>query len=549
MKYPFKYLIFTLLIIATPPTLYSQKNSNASNVIISSDLESYVTFLASPLLKGRMNGEEGLEIASLFIASQAKLLGLKPANGNSYFQPYQVNEKIMDPEKTMVQIISKAKDTITLKEPLFQLLPTGPSDFIIDGEVVFAGYGIKADKYSYNDFDNLNTEGKIILVMERAPMSEDGKTCQFKEPGWSSDMSFQLKLTTLIYSKAKAILFVPDPKSGFQSIAESMPGFAGYLKSKVSLKGGEEEAVNPFMSAMPKVIFISRKVADALLEDSGNSLEELQKSIDATLKPHSFEISGKKLKITEVSFSKEKVLNNVAGYIEGSHPELKNEIIVFSGHYDHIGGSGDKINTGADDDASGCAALLSMAEAFQSLKKKPLRSILFLWVSGEEVGLFGSKSYVENPLFPLENTVADLNMDMIGRVKGVADTTDGTPMTGPNCVFVITDSQSKELRAIADDVDKKSRLDFDYSLSGKDHPLQLFARSDHYNFVEKDIPVLFFTTGLHTDYHTPRDIVEKIDFEKMELVTKTMYEIGLTLANRKTRLIIDNPFSSWGKNK
>jgi len=122
-------------------------------------------------------------------------------------------------------------------------------------------------------------------------------------------------------------------------------------------------------------------------------------------------------------------------------------------------------------------------------------------------------------------------------------------MTGPNNVFVITDSQSKELLSIADDIDKKSPLDFDYSLSGKDHPLQLFSRSDHYNFVEKDIPVIFFTTGLHTDYHTPRDVIEKIDFEKMEMVTRTMYEIGLTIANRKSRIIVDNPFSSWGKNK
>jgi hypothetical protein len=140
-------------------------------------------------------------------------------------------------------------------------------------------------------------------------------------------------------------------------------------------------------------------------------------------------------------------------------------------------------------------------------------------------------------------------MDMIGRVKEVADSTKENPMTGPNNVFVITDSQSKDLLSIADEIDKKSPLDFDYSLSGRDHPLQLFARSDHYNFVMKDIPVLFFTTGLHTDYHTPGDVVEKIDFKKMETVTRTMFEIGLTVANRKTRLIVDNPFSSWGKSK
>ena len=182
---------------------------------------------------------------------------------------------------------------------------------------------------------------------------------------------------------------------------------------------------------------------------------------------------------------------------------------------------------------------------FQELEKKPLRSILFLWVSGEEIGLYGSQSYVNNPLVPLENTVADLNMDMIGRVKGVADTSSENPMTGPDKVFVITCNQSKELLTIADEVDKASVLDLDYSLSGRNHPLQLFSRSDHYNFVRKDIPVLFFSTGLHTDYHTPGDVLEKIDFDKMELVTKTMYQIGYNLANNKTRIVVDNPFSKW----
>jgi len=535
--------------VLEPVSLYSQNNLKSINQITSSDLESYVSFLASPLLKGRMNGEEGLEIAAQYIASQARLTGLKPANGTSYFQPYTVLKKTMDPNKTKVQIISNGIDTVTVKEPILQLIPTGPTDFTLEGEVVFAGYGIKADKYKYNDFDNLKTEGKILLVMDRAPMSENGEKCLFEEPNWSSAMSFQMKLTTLIYSKAKAILFVSDPKSGFQSFEESNPGIVGYLKSTVTLNSEKPEIANPFMAGMPKMIFIHRIVADELLKGTGRSLEELQKSIDSTLQPHSFTIVDKILKINEVSLSEEKVLNNVAGYIEGRDPALKNEVVVFSGHYDHIGASGSKVNTGADDDASGCAALLSMAEAFQSLKKKPLRTILFLWVSGEEIGLYGSKSYVDNPLFPLEETVADLNMDMIGRVKGVADSTKENPMTGPNTVFVITDSQSKDLRSIADEIDKKSPLDFDYSLSGRDHPLQLFARSDHYNFVKKDIPVLFFTTGLHTDYHTPGDVVEKIDFKKMEMVTRTMFEIGLTVANRKTRLIVNNSFSSWGKNK
>ena len=294
-----------------------------------------------------------------------------------------------------------------------------------------------------------------------------------------------------------------------------------------------------------RILFINRSVADELLKGTGQTLTEIQNKIDKELQPESFLIPGKHILIDLKTSTEENTLNNIAAYIEGSDPVLKNEFIVFSSHIDHIGGSGRIINYGADDNATGCAALLSIAEAFQGLEKKPLRSIMFLWVSGEEIGLFGSEYYVNNPLVPLENTVADLNMDMIGRVKGVADTTSDNPMSGPNEVFVITGNQSRELVNIAKDVDDDSPLDFDYSLSGRNHPLQLFARSDHYNFVKKDIPVLFFTTGLHTDYHTPGDVVEKIDFIKMEKITEAMFRIGYNVANMKSRLKVNNPFSKW----
>jgi Zn-dependent M28 family amino/carboxypeptidase len=542
-------LTAVLFLLPAPSTLLSQKSNSSAEVISSADLRSYVTFLASPMMKGRKNGEPELDIAANYIASQAALLGLKPANNGSYFQPFVVNQKSFDETNTMFQVITEGKDTITLHLPVFQLIPTGPSDLVLEGDVVFAGYGIKSDKYKYNDLSNIKTEGKILLIMDRAPMSADGKKCQFTEPGWMSGMSLQMKLTTLIYSKAKAILFVTDPKSGFRSFEESHAGLTGQLKTSVTLKQDDPEKPNPFMAAMPKIIFINSTLADELLMGSGHSLSDLQNKIDSTLIPNSFEITGKKLKITEVSKTEEKVLNNIAGYIEGRDPVLKNEVVVFSGHYDHIGGSGNSINSGADDNASGCAALLSIAEAFQSQKKKPLRSVLFLWVSGEEIGLFGSQSYISKPLFPLDKTVADLNIDMIGRVKEAADSTKETPMTGPKGVFVIADSQSKDLLSIAEEVDKKNPVDFDYSLSGKNHPLQLFSRSDHYNFVKKDIPILNFTTGIHTDYHTPKDIVGKIDFTKMEIITRTIYGIGLEIADRKTRVAVVNPFSSWNKSK
>jgi hypothetical protein len=543
MKQSINYPIILVLLLLFCNNANGQKNPAGIDAITSADLESYVSFLASPLLKGRMNGEPGLEIAQNYIASQAKLLGLKPANGTSYFQPYSIINTTFDPEKTMIQIIPKSQDTVTIMKPIYQWEPLGPTDFTLDGEVVFAGYGLKQDKYGYNDFENIKTEGKILLIMTGAPSSEDGKKFRFEGPDWSSFSSMQYKLLPVLSSGAKAILIVMDPKSGHSSFEEQFPEISGQMNSSKSLKGLKKQIIQ--FPNLPKIMLVHRSVADELLSGTDYTLDALQKKIDNTVKPFSFLIPDKQIKISEAAQSKEQIMNNVAGYIEGSDPVLKNEYVIFSAHADHIGESGRDVNAGADDDASGCAALLSIAEAFQSLDKKPLRSILFLWVSGEEIGLYGSQSYVNNPLVPLDKTVADLNMDMIGRVKGAADTTSETPMTDASKVFVITDNQSKDLISIAEEVDKGTVLDLDYSLSGRNHPLQLFARSDHYNFVRKDIPVLFFTTGLHTDYHTPRDVVEKIDFKKMELVTRTMYQIGYTVANRETRIVVDNPFSKW----
>jgi len=537
-----RHIIIVLLTAIINP-LSAQKNISYADVITSDDLESYISFLASPLLKGRLNGAPELEVAQQYIVSQAKLMKLKPINGNSYYQSYSITKSSIDPDKTTVQVISDKNDTVTIKKPVYQLVPAGPSDFTLDGEVIFAGYGLKMDKYGYNDFKNIKPEGKILLVMNRAPTTEDGKKFLFEDTQWSSFMSIQVKLTFLIFSKAKAVLFVMDPKSGFSSLEERYPGYAGELNSTKTLKG--EKTGIFVLPGMPKIIFVHRSVADELLKGTGHTLEELQNKIDTSLKPQSFEIKDKKLKFSEAVKDEDILLNNIAACIEGSDPELKKEYVIFSCHVDHIGESAKGINAGADDNASGCAAVLSLAKAFQSLNKKPLRSAIFLWVSGEEIGLFGSKSYVDNPLVPLENTLIDLNMDMIGRVKGVADTSADNPMTGPTGVFVITGNQSSELMAIADEIDKGTILDFDYSLSGRKHPLQLFARSDHYNFVRHDIPVLFFTTGLHTDYHTPGDVIEKIDFKKLELITETVFQLGYAVANRKTRPEVDNPFSSW----
>ncbi len=173
-------LVIPLFILNFPYQAFSQKKTQGAEVITAADLESYVSFLASPLLKGRKNGEPGLEIAQQFIVSQAKVLGLKPVNGSGYLQQYTLVKSIMDPVNTKIQIAGKSNDTIAIMKPIYQLLPTGPSDFILEGEVVFAGYGLKQDKYLYNDFENIVAEGKILLIMAGAPTKPDRKEYLFE---------------------------------------------------------------------------------------------------------------------------------------------------------------------------------------------------------------------------------------------------------------------------------------------------------------------------------------------------------------------------------
>ena len=192
-------LSIIVLLIINSSTVYGQKKNTGINTITSSHLESYLSFLASPLLKGRKNGEEGLQIASAYIASEAKKIGLKPGNGNSYFQQYTVVTKSFDPEKTFITVSAESKSPVIIREPIYQLMPTGAADLEVEGDVVFAGYGINAAKFKYNDLDSLDMTGKIVLIMDRAPMSADGKKTLLDDQRWLTMNGLQLKISALLF--------------------------------------------------------------------------------------------------------------------------------------------------------------------------------------------------------------------------------------------------------------------------------------------------------------------------------------------------------------
>lgn len=234
---------------------------------------------------------------------------------------------------------------------------------------------------------------------------------------------------------------------------------------------------------------------------------------------------------------KAKASENVVAFIKGS--EKPDEIIVISAHLDHIGVSqnGD-INNGADDDGSGTVAILEMAEAFKIAEKDgngPKRSILFLHVTGEEIGLFGSRYYTDvDPIFPLANTVANLNIDMIGRV-------DTKHENGKNYLYLIgSDKLSKELHNVSEAVNKKYvNLEFDYTYNDDNDPNRFYYRSDHYNFAKNNIPVIFYFNGTHADYHRPSDTPDKINYKFLETRTQLVFHTAWELANRDERVKVD----------
>lgn len=226
---------------------------------------------------------------------------------------------------------------------------------------------------------------------------------------------------------------------------------------------------------------------------------------------------------------------NIVAYIKGS--EMPDEFIVISAHYDHLGKKGEEVYNGADDDGSGTTAVMEIAQAFQKAKKAghgPKRSILFLHLTGEEEGLFGSKYYTSHPLFPLENTVVNLNIDMVGRV-------DKKHENKPNYIYLIgSDKLSSELHQLSEATNEKyTQLKLDYKYNDEKDPNRFYYRSDHYNFAKNNIPVIFYFNGVHDDYHKTTDTPDKIAYDLLAKRAQLIFYTAWEIANRDTRLVVD----------
>ncbi len=297
------------------------------------------------------------------------------------------------------------------------------------------------------------------------------------------------------------------------------------------------------------MVLIHRSVADKLLEGSGKDLENLQLEIDRNLAPQSFSIDGTRIEIELNMMETEVVVPNVFGVIEGSDPELKDEVVIYVAHFDHVGTDGEGgVYNGADDNASGTTALIEIAEAFMKEGKRPRRSIGILWVSGEEIGLYGSRYFADNPLIPVENIAAVINLDMVGRTRTAEDAESNRPgltILGGDSVKVIGGMQSTVLMDISKQTLDEMGLVGNYKYNDLNDPERYFYRSDHINFARKDIPVLFYSTGTHRDYHKVTDEEKLIDYDKFLRMTRFGYKVGFNVAQYKDPIEVNNPMSAW----
>lgn len=494
--------------------------------ITAREIRAHVHFLASDLLEGRGNGEAGLEIAAAYIASQFADAGLQPVGEDgTYFQHFDLRRSVLDQPNVLTITTSHGVSEFRFEEDFMSLSFT--ADTVVTAPVVFAGYGISAPEYNYDDYRNIDVEGKMVLMLSHEPQETDSSSI-FRGIRRTRHARLSEKAETAREHGAVGMLVVTDPLNhdshDVPSVAEAWDIYRPVSQHRMSL------ASVPRENDMP-VVQITLETARDLLAGTGKNLTALQKVIDATLEPRSFAIKDKSVTLQTSVRDALISVKNVAGLVPGKGQET----VVIGAHYDHEGKDGEKIYNGADDDASGTTGLLEIAEAFMLNDKRPKRNVLFLAFAAEEKGLHGSKYYAANPLMPLQQTVAMIQMDMIGRNEDTASIPARyrrglpvvTPEQGRNLVHVIGSTYSPDVRRFSDRANEEVGLNLDYTY---DNVQALVKRSDHWHFLEKGIPSLFFFNGFHPDYHQPSDTADKIDVNKLQRVLKLVYLTAWDLA-------------------
>ena len=491
--------------------------------ITAADLRRHLTIIAADDMEGRETGQPGQKRAAEYLKNQFQQLGL-PAIGEDggYFQ------KIIFARQKWEEVALTVDGKAVRHLWDYASAPSANDSreqLAID-ELVFLGYGIDDDAYSdYDKADDLM--GKHILIFAGEPQDRDGNnivTGSRQVSDWADNDKRKLEIAK---AKGVATVFIIDPdfRDNIKEIRQET--LDGRMRMADQLESDRTTA---------NVVYLTPKLSRQILGKTGKKVVKARKKITKSGKSKPVEVPVN-LSLTQRKETRELVGENILGYLEGVDPKLKDEVLVISAHYDHIGKKGDNVFNGADDNGSGTSTILELAEAFVQAKKQglgPRRSVLFLLVSGEEKGLLGSEYYAAHPRFPLENTIADINVDMVGRVdKAHAD--------NPEYIYVIgADRLSTELHDINERMNKTfTNLELDYTYNDEKDPNRYYYRSDHYNFAKNGIPSIFFFNGTHDDYHQASDTVDKINFDKMAKIGQLVFHTAWQLANQDRRIEVD----------
>jgi len=501
---------------------FSQKNQDISHQhpeikkalqgICIRDLHSHIGFLASDELQGRVTPSIYIDIAGRYIQAELKKYDIIPRGEEAkYLQLYSINIYPFKKDKFNVSFSTGDEGRKLNDEEMIPLLfALSGASIEAKGDIVFAGYGITAPEKNWDDYKDLDVQGKVVLVAEGAP--------------WELDLEVPFGYDKLLGKWLNAT------QHGAVGIIYATPLFGKKLPLSVSFAAGPavksvaaRKSLNPQIRWTIPGIVTSFDVADEIIKVSNQGdLNSLIKKTNQQKKPLCFPITASMFSLILETEPKERKAFNVIGMLKGSDPKLAEEYVVVTAHYDHVGagatGKGDSIYNGADDNASGTAGVLELAQAFSSLPEemRPRRSILFILVSGEEAGLYGSIHYVENPTVPLIQIKANVNLDMIGRCPegGVEVIAPGSEELGE---IMTKNAQSVELKT-----------------QPEKHPeMRTIYLSDQFPFVYNNIPAVFCFTGLHNDYHQPSDEIEKLNFNEMEKIVRAVFLTTLQLANQE----------------
>ena len=522
--------ILLALTLSLALSVRAQNNvTEYARTIQAADLEKHLRVLAADDMEGRETGTPGQKKAADYIAKYFAAEGLKPivkdGDGSlSYFQPFNLYRKSWGDfyVKAGNQTYQYGKDFIV------NGLMNVPTETAYD--VVFVGYGIGSS--AYDDYAKLDVKGKAVVFLDGEPKNSQGAPLAGSGSEWGTSDSWRRKVTLAKDKGASQIFIVSaDSPETFRQMAAQRAVMLNRF-NRLTTKPGVEQltSVGTFL--------ITKEIAASLL---GTSVDKLDKAVDQIAKSGKTTAGSLKGNVHVKAERREEAVEtaNVMGFVEGS--DKKDEVLIISAHYDHIGISPDgQVNNGANDDGSGTVTVMEIAQAFAKAKAEgngPRRSILFLTVTGEEKGLLGSQYYADTaPVLPLTNTVCNLNIDMVGRVDNLHEG------KSENYIYVIgSDKLSSELHQISENANLKHvEMELDYKYNDPADPERIYYRSDHYNFAKHKIPVIFYFNGLHADYHRPGDDVEKINFALAEKTARLVFYTAWEVANRDNRPVVDS---------